>query len=117
MQISLQELFGANAFQDINRVVISKLDFPNLLATNSNTAESLLVAILINACDRFSGTVTSNDGTPIIDNDGIPITYNNSALYDLLNIFYWKRQFLKTQIQPKTIDTFVVEINEIQPIQ
>lgn len=113
----IQQLFGANAYQDINSLVISKLDFSNLIATTSNTAESLLAAILINACDRFVGTVTDNNSIAITGQDGTAITYDNSALYSLLNIFYWKRQFLQRQSQPKTIDTFVVETNEVQPIQ
>ena len=112
----LQELFGANAYQDINSVVISKLDFCNLTATDSNTAESLLIAIVINACDRFIGTVNDQDGIAITNLDNTPINYDNSALYDLLNIFYWKRQFSQRQFQPKAIDTFIVESNEVQPI-
>lgn len=110
INLTLQQLFGANAYQDINRVVISKPDFSNLTATSINTAESLLVAIVINALDRFVGTVGDNSGVAITDRDGTPITYDNSALYDLLNIFYWKRQFLQSMV----VDTFVVESNEIQ---
>ena len=110
----LQELFGANAYQDINSVVISKLDFSNLTATNSNTAESLLAAIIINACDRFVGNVNDQNGIAITNLDDTPITYDNSTLYDLLNIFYWKQQFLQLEFQPKIMDTFVVESNEIQ---
>lgn len=110
----LQELFGANASQDVNSVVISKLDFSNLTPANSNTAESLLAAIVIKACDRFVGIVTDQDGITITSQDNMPVTYDNSALYDLLNVFYWKRQFLRVQSQPKIIDTFVVESNAIQ---
>jgi len=46
---SLSNVFGANATQDINTVTIAKVDLAavGLTADSANTAESLLVAILL----------------------------------------------------------------------
>lgn len=112
--LSLQQLFGANAYQDSESLVIDKRDFINLSAAATNTGESLLVAILLNAYQQFEGNIVDGLNRPITDQLNKPITFNNSALYELLNIFHWRRQFLQVQSQPKIIDIFVAESNEIQ---
>lgn len=114
MQISLQQLFGAKATQSSDRLVIDKRDFIDLSLATINTSQSLLVAILLNAARTFEGTIEGELGQPITDERDRAITFNNSALYELLNIFYWKRQLITFQSQPKILDTFVIESNEIQ---
>ena len=46
---TLIEVFGANATQTATTITISKADLPRLTASASNTAESLLVGILLQA--------------------------------------------------------------------
>lgn len=43
---TLQEVFGASATQDATTITITKADLTGLTASSSNTAESLLAAIL-----------------------------------------------------------------------
>lgn len=114
LALSLQQLFGANAHQDSESLVIDKRDFINLSAADINTGESLLVAILLNAYHQFEGEILDELNRPITDELNRSITYSNSTLYELLNIFYWKRQLIEFQSQPKILDTFVIESNEIQ---
>ncbi len=113
MQLTLQQLFGARAYQDSDRLVINKGDLSNLFANATNTAESLLVAIVMNACRQFEGVIEDNASLPITDENNSPITFNNSKLYETLNIFYWKRQFSIYQQQPIILDTFVIENYEV----
>lgn len=114
MNLSLQQLFGANAYQNSESLVIDKRDFINLSAADINTGESLLVAILLNVYNQFEGEIVDEHNNAITDELGRAIAFSNSQVYELLNIFYWRRQFLQVQSQPKIIDTFVVESNEIQ---
>ncbi|WGV24776.1 hypothetical protein [Halotia branconii] len=46
---TLAAVFGANATQDANTLTISKADLTGLTASANNTAESLLVAIILQA--------------------------------------------------------------------
>lgn len=109
MQLTLLQLFGANAYQDSDRLIINKGDLFNLSASATNTAESLLIAIVINATRQFEGVIEDENNQPITDQSNLAITFNNSSLYELLTIFYWKRQFIVYQQQPTILDTFVVE--------
>lgn len=111
--LSLQQLFGANAYQNSESLVIDKRDFINLSTAAINTGESLLVAILLNACHQFEGEIIDELNRPITDELNRSITFNNSGLYEILNIFYWKRQFPQMQSQSIILDTFVVESNEV----
>lgn len=51
---TLQSVFGTNATQNTTTLTISKADLTGLTATSSNTAESLLVAILLKAKESLS---------------------------------------------------------------
>lgn len=112
-QLSLQQLFGANAIQERDRLVIDKGDLFQLTASATNTAESLLVAILLNAHRNFEGNIEHEQGNAITDELGENITFSNSNLYELLNLFYWNHQFITVNDQPKILDTFVIEYNEV----
>lgn len=114
MQLSLQQLFGARAYQDSDRLVINKGDLSNLFTTSTSTAESLLIAIVMNALLQFEGVIEDENNQPITDENNIPLTYSNGNIYELLNIFYWKRQFIMYQQRPTRLDTFVVESYEVQ---
>jgi hypothetical protein len=109
-RLTLQQTFGVNVSQDATNLYISKLDFPKLANNFGNRGESLLVAILLNLHSNFEGSVSDENNSAITDELNRPITFSNLDLYELLNVFYWKRQFLGGKI----IDIFVVESNEIQ---
>jgi hypothetical protein len=54
---TLQQLFGTNAMQDNQSLVIRKSDLPLLTPSLNNTASSLLVAILLQAWNEFEGVL------------------------------------------------------------
>lgn len=114
MQTSLQQLFGSRAIQTSDYLIIDKRDLIDLSTATINTSQSLLVAIVLNAVRTFEGTIEAELGQPITDASDRAITFNNSALYEVINIFHWKRQFITFQNQPKILNTFVIESNEIQ---
>jgi hypothetical protein len=102
--LSLQQLFGARAYQDSDRLVINKGDLSNLSANATNTAETLLVAILLNAHSNFEGILVDENFESIIDETGQSISYDHSQLYEKINLWFWKRQI----IVGKILDTFVI---------
>lgn len=111
--VNLDNLFGANAYQTDNFLVINKANFATLTATSENTGESLLIAILLNAANYFKGVIVDEQGIAIMDEQGIAITYSNLEAYQTINVKLWKTQLL--QGQKNIIDsTFIVDIfNEI----
>mgnify|MGYP001795892644 FL=1 len=58
---TLQEVFGANATQDVNSITIDKSDLTALTASATNTAESLLTAITLKAIDYLNQTNFDNN--------------------------------------------------------
>ncbi len=83
---SFQEYFGFNAVQDLNYLVIAKQDLTLTLSTNS--AESLLVALLLRI-----------------------LTYGENSLSSLVNLYCWKRFFTIIDNKPLTIIKLILEIN------
>lgn len=84
---TLTQVFGANAVQDANTLTISKADLASvgLTANATNTAESLIVALLLKASSYLNETNQSNTNTDIqvtIANSGFPqIVVRNNANY------------------------------------
>lgn len=105
MNLTLAQIFGANAHQDADILIVRKTDLLDLLPQTSNTAESLLAAIIYSTSQHFQGSITTPSGEIITDSSGNPITYDNTLLYDALNVFQWQRVF----VQQKIRDCFVVE--------
>lgn len=109
IQFSLVQIFGENAYQDSNSLVINKAALLGLIPSSTNSAEALLAALLLTAHRNFEGNLEDEQGNVITDELGRNITFSNSNLYELLNVFYWKHQFLVVKNQPKRLDIFVVE--------
>ena len=108
-QLSIQQVFGINAEQDASSLTLYKENFYNLTASFDNKAESLLIAILLNLHSNFEGNILDENNSAVTDEFNKPITFSNLNLYELLNVFYWKRQLL----EGKVVDIFVVEHNAI----
>lgn len=53
---TLSEVFGSGSSQTDTQLIISKADLSNLTASASNTAESLLIAIMLKAQSYLSQT-------------------------------------------------------------
>lgn len=109
IQLSFHQVFGKNSYQDANSLVIAKSDLIGLTVSANNTAKALLVAMLLTTHRNFEGNIEDKAGNAITDELGRKLTFNNSGLYEVLNVFYWKRQFLTIGNQAKILDTFVVE--------
>lgn len=106
--LTLQQLFGTNAVQDNQSLVIRKSDLPGLTPSANNTAESLLVAILLQAWYEFEGLLVDETGAAVVDEAGEAIAYDQRELYEKLNVWFWKRQFTGGRVLDSfVIDTFV----------
>ena len=70
---TFESVFGASAIQDLGSITIAKSDLPGLTASASNTAESLVVAILLKLQSALSQSNfdTNLDQSIYIDN-GFP---------------------------------------------
>lgn len=87
--LTLKQLFGIKALQTAGELIIEKSDLADvgLTATANNRAEQLLVAILLKALGNFQGYLTDENGNSVTDENNSTIEYNNSQLYELLEIF------------------------------
>lgn len=103
MNLTLQQLFGVNATQNSQSLVIAKADLPLLTPSSVNSAESLLAAILITALSTFEGVLTDENNNPVSDVTGEMINYDNKMLY-ILTLELWGVSILNQKI----IHEFVV---------
>lgn len=113
MELSLAQLFGENSAQDNQTLVIQKSDLFSSSPNSIKSAESLVVAILLKAFKNFSGELTDPSGDRVTDPQGRTITYNNSALYEDLQIERWE-SFIKQRNEEYLVcDQFVVRSESI----
>lgn len=110
--LTLQQLFGANADQTATALTITKADLPGLTPAADNRAEQLLVAILLQAWSEFEGMLVDESGEAVIDESGQRIKYDQRNLYKKLNLSFWKRQFIEEVI----LDTFVIDTFVCPPL-
>lgn len=83
---TLTQVFGADATQTLTTLTISKADLVStgLTASSSNTAESLMVAILLKAANYLNTTTqdSDNDVQVTIADSGFPsLVSRNSGTY------------------------------------
>ncbi|MBD2416084.1 hypothetical protein FACHB389_35505 [Nostoc calcicola FACHB-389] len=89
--LTLQQLFGVNAVQTADELIIKKSDLSavGLTPTANNRAEQLLVAILLQALENFEGVLTDESGNKITDELNNAIAYDNRNMWELLEVFRW----------------------------
>ncbi len=106
--LTLQQLFGVNATQDSQTLLIKKSD---LLLTPqiNNTAGSLLIAILLKALENFQGLIEDENGQPIADENNRPIEFDNTEAFEFLKVFRWDTTFADRSSIPFIRDTIVIE--------
>ncbi|MBD2438260.1 hypothetical protein [Nostoc sp. FACHB-110] len=107
--LTLQQLFGVNASQDNQTLTIRKSDLPLLTPSNSNTAESLLTAILIKALSNFQGFIEDENGNAITNEIDNPIEFNNQNYYSL-NLFRWRDNLINRANLLFVRHTIVIEV-------
>ncbi|MFN6499787.1 MAG: hypothetical protein RMX65_022730 [Nostoc sp. DedQUE01] len=81
---TLQQVFGTNATQDATTITITKADLTGLTASGSNTAESLITAIILKASAYLNPTNqgTNTDIQITIEDSNFPqVVTRNSAQY------------------------------------
>lgn len=104
--LTLQQLFGENATQNEEWLIINKADLKMLAASENNRAEQLFVALILQVWGEFEGLITDEIGKTLVDETGEALGYDQSGLYEKLNVWFWKRQFTKE----RRLDTFVIDI-------
>lgn len=109
MPLTLKQCFGVNATQNDALLIISKQDLPRLTPTSNNTAESLVVGIILKILENFEGKLTTALGETITDEKGIPITYEQGDIFDVFYLFNWRVIFRTKQGNDYRITQFVLQ--------
>ncbi|MGF1934540.1 MAG: hypothetical protein RM347_009070 [Nostoc sp. ChiQUE02] len=94
-RLSLESIFGVNATQDIDSLVISKSSLPSLTPSLNNRAEQLLIAICLQALSSFQGEIVTDDDDKI-DIGGDTLSFDNSDVFEFLKMFVWKPFYTAT---------------------
>jgi len=108
LNLTLAQVFGANATQDATTLTIQKADLLGLTAAADNRGEQLLVGMLLQLHQHFEGVLTDQEGNSIIDQRAITVNFDNRVLYEKLDLWFWKRQFIKRQERNYLLDTFIL---------
>jgi hypothetical protein len=89
--LNLQKIFGINATQTVDELIIKKSDLSmiGLTATTNNRAEQLLVAILLKALSNFQGFLIDEEGNLMSDENNKLLGYDNKGVYEYLEMFLW----------------------------
>lgn len=107
--LSLSNIFGAGAFQDADILVIQKASLSKLTATDNNTTESLLAAILITASSNFKGVITDENNQAITTETGEVIAFDNSEAFELIKIIEWQAFGFNRKGQPFINNQIILE--------
>jgi hypothetical protein len=95
INLSLSQCFGDNTLQNSNSLVIQKSDLPGLTPTTNNTAEELVVGILLKILENFEGSITDENNTPITTENSTSITYKQGDIFDSFFLESWRIVFTK----------------------
>ncbi|BAY10639.1 hypothetical protein [Calothrix sp. NIES-2098] len=90
MDLSLAQCFGESATQSIDSLVITKSELPGLTPDANNTAESLVIGILLKILENFEGKITTESGSTITLENGQPLTFNQGDIANTLYLEYWR---------------------------
>lgn len=104
---TLTEVFGAGASQTATTITISKADLPTLTASSTNTAQQLLVAILLKA--RQVLTPANRDTNPDIK---ATIDYGGQTIFPIANSSDLDRQDSYTVTLHKTVPSVQVDADD-----
>ncbi|MFK0735469.1 MAG: hypothetical protein ACFKPT_20360 [Gloeotrichia echinulata GP01] len=107
---TLQQIFGENSTQDIDTLTISKVDLlaVGLTPTASNTAESLIVALILKLLSNFLGNMVDSNFEDLIDSNGGKISYQEDDIYQDFYCFYWRKLKVSRQNTPYILDQIII---------
>lgn len=103
--LTLEQTFGKNAIQNAEFLIIQKASLPKLSPAINNTAESLLIALILQAWNEFQGELIDEMEEIIVDEYGNAISYDQRGMYESLHVWFWRRQFIG-----KILDIFVIDV-------
>lgn len=104
---TLADIFGPGASQTATSITISKADLPTLTASATNTAQQLLVAILLKAQAILNPT--ARDSNPDIK---ATIDYGGQTIFPIANSTDLDRQDTYTVTLHKTIASVQVDADD-----
>jgi hypothetical protein len=107
-QLTLQQIFGVNVFQDGQVLRINKSDLPLLTPSAENSAESLLIAILLKSLENFQGKINDENGEPITDEYNNSFTFDNSNQFELLSVFVFNSYLLERNSNLHVVHNIVI---------
>lgn len=110
MRVPHKLLFGEGFYQDAEVFRIQKASIPRLTASANNSAQSLLVGVLLLASTAFSGVLETENGEPLTNENGEPLEFNNSSLYEFLNASIWRVFIQKKSDVSVVTHSFLFEI-------
>ncbi|OYD96081.1 hypothetical protein CDG79_40420, partial [Nostoc sp. 'Peltigera membranacea cyanobiont' 232] len=87
--LKLAQVFGVNVVETSTTVTITKADLIGLTPNSSNTADSILAGIVNTAHQQYEGQLTDENGLSVIDENNIPITYDNHLYYSSTWVQFW----------------------------
>lgn len=106
LNLTVEQVFGKGATQNSTTVIIQKSSLPGLTPKANNKATGLLVALLLQANQQFEGNLSDSQGIVVTDQNNHPLTYNNRELYEKLNLWFWKKQYLRNYV----LNTFILDV-------
>lgn len=94
--------------KSLTELAIAKSDLTQvgLVASATNTAESLLVAILLLVLRSYQGQITAQ-GQPLTDNRERALTYKLESLYERIVLARWQSAF---KLPDRRVDTFICHL-------
>jgi len=87
--LTVQQTFGNSVSETASTITFLKSELLGLTPQANNTADSILAGIINTAHQAFEGTVTDQNGVNLIDQNGIPITYDNHLYYSATWLQFW----------------------------
>jgi hypothetical protein len=108
--IKLEQAFGAGATQDITKITIQKNSLPKLTPDVNNTAQQMVVALLLQLHQHFEGILVDENGFFITDEVNNFIVYDNSSFYKKLSCNFQKRLYFEVKGRNYVLYSFIINI-------
>jgi hypothetical protein len=97
--LTLQQLFGVSVSQDETTLTILKNDLVSvgLTPSTTNTAESLLAAIILKLLRLFSDSLDDGTGDVLADENGNAFEIGDGNIYENYFCEYWRSNITTRQ--------------------
>lgn len=93
LNFALADLFGANASETSTTLIITKADLAStgLIASATNSSESLLIALILNLANQFTGNLGTQVGDELTTEDGYSLGFSiDDSVYQMLYCNFWQ---------------------------